>query len=206
MSQNGTFHAGLLLVGFAINHAMRAHLWYFQPFVLACLAALFWPPPLCGQQDTPAERPIICVHVNSTFVQALYGKSRKETLAILGWPYYEQKEGPMYVAKAPGSWGEVEGYLIVYFAGDKARGFQLNTKAPLDSTFVRLVLQNSPGARFEPWYAPSNLTGQNWEDKHAGFFAATTQMSEHEYLLTIDLTPPNERTVSPLWRKRHGDD
>ena len=186
---------------------MREQLRFCKTLFLTGLAPFLWFSPVCATPEVePSATPIICVHVNSTFVQAFYGKSRKEIRALIGWPYYEEKDSYMYTAKAPGFFGEIEGYLIIWFAGDKARSFQIDTKVPLESHFVRIALQNSPTAHFEPDYQPGNLTGENWRDKQLGYFAGTVQCAEHQFLLTIDLTPANERRISPLYLKKRETD
>ena len=167
----------------------------YRTLVLFCVLAHPRPLIVCGQEAAPTEQPATCVHIDSTFVRTLYGKSRKEVRALFGVPQEDLKEGLIYVVKAPGLWREVEGGLFIHFVGGKALGFLLNTKAPADNTFVRMVLQSSPGARFEPSYQASNLTGLNWADKSNGFFAVTEQATEHEFLFMIELTPPSERTI-----------
>ena len=166
-----------------------------QTLFLACLCSLFWLLSAHGQEAAPSATPTLC-HVDSTFVQTLYGKSQGEILALIGWPGYAEAAGMIYPAKVPTLLGEADGHLLIRFARNKARVFQLHTEMPLNNTFVRLVLQNSPGARFEPSYHPENLTGTNWEDKRAGFQALTTQVSEHEFLFLINMTPSNEHVMS----------
>jgi hypothetical protein len=166
--------------------------------------------PDAGKSDIQAGAvppPTSPIRIESSFVKILSGKSHSEIQALLGQPTEKFSQGYLYTAQVPGFWGIQDAYFIVLFAGDKARSFQLHTQTPLDGTFVKLILQNSPGAQFEPMYQARNLTGANWQDTQSGFAAFTTQMSEHEFLLTIDLTPWNERNFSPLHQatKPHPD-
>lgn len=147
-------------------------------------------------------RPIFRIHVNSSFIQVLWGKSRKEIEASLGWPAENDEQSYTYTARVPALFGETDGFLIVYFARDKARAFQLVSTLPADRNFIQVALQNFPNARFEPTYEPKNLTGSNWQDKANGFSAFTSQMSEKEFLVTFELTPWKERSFSPFTKQQ----
>ena len=148
-----------------------------------------------GSTNVPAAQPtpVFRIHINSTFVQALKDKAKKELVQQLGNCFAERDGAWFYKAVLPGIFGEVDGWLVIGFAGGKAKRFSAVTTGPPDSTFIKLTLQNTPGARFVPHYVPSNLTGQNWHDEALFYDAWTNQQDEQEYWFTVDTTSPAER-------------
>ncbi len=152
------------------------------------------------REETPVK-PRIRVHLNGSFVKAFYGMNREEVRALIGPPKSEDKDGYIYDAVVPGQFAELEGFFLIWFAGDRARAFQIDTQAALQQTFVDLALKQAPTAKFVREFGTPYLSGEHWRDNLRGYFAAYQASPDHWYILTIDVTPAKERSISPFWRR-----